>query len=333
MFMRACNAGSAEGCKNLGTQYRFGKAVDPKDPRAAAHYYGMACDKGAPSGCYELGEMLRLGVQVEVDAARSMVLYEQSCAGGYGRACSRLGYVYWNGASGTRKDLVRAYARNERGCQLGSKDACAAVGLHMMKGLGTTKDETGAFRLLDLTCKERGVAACVTLARLYSSGEVTPRDLGRAAELFQTACNSLGFDGEGSQGCYFLGVMYRDGIYVEKNVARGTDLLHRACDVGGQAVACTALGLMHHQGNLVPFDVAKAVYFFNVACAYGDAEGCTNLGAAYLTGEGVPQDRAKATKLFKYGCDRDIEKACTDLRVFATPSAPPSEARAATLNL
>ena len=152
LFMKACTSGSTKGCKNLGTQYRFGKAVDPNDPHAAARYYAIACDKGAPSGCYELAEMLRLGNQASPDPARAVVLYEQSCDGGYGQACARLGYVYGNGANGVQKDQVKGYAKNRRGCELGSKNACAGVGFQMLKGLGTAKDDVGALRLLERIC-------------------------------------------------------------------------------------------------------------------------------------------------------------------------------------
>jgi hypothetical protein len=109
-----------------------------------------------------------------------------------------------------------------------------------------------------------------------------------------------------------------------KDVPRGLELMQRACDVGGEAIACTALGSMYHYGNLVPFDASKVVRFFDLGCRYGDAQGCSNLGAAYLTGEGVRADHARATALFKYGCDRGVEKACANLRVFATPGAPAS---------
>jgi TPR repeat protein len=60
LYERACVAGVAEGCDNLGFMLASGRGA-PRDDARAASLFRAACDRGNAGGCYNLGMMYRQG--------------------------------------------------------------------------------------------------------------------------------------------------------------------------------------------------------------------------------------------------------------------------------
>jgi hypothetical protein len=74
------------------------------------------CDSGAASSCDRTGQLLQLRGSTD-----ARPLYEKACNAGHGRACFNLGNLEKEaGKVGTAKDLY------QKGCELGSTDACVA---------------------------------------------------------------------------------------------------------------------------------------------------------------------------------------------------------------
>lgn len=67
----------------------------------------------------------------------------------------------------------------------------------------------------------------------------------------------------------------------------------------GDVKAQHYLGLMYTQGQGVPKDHAKAVFWFKKATKAGHIPSAYNLGFRYLRGEGVPQDPKTAAVLIR----------------------------------
>ena len=69
----------------------------------------------------------------------------------------------------------------------------------------------------------------------------------------------------------------------------------------GDVEAQLKLGTMYVQGEGVPEDDTKAVYWFHQAAEQGQAEAQSKLGFMYAQGEGVPEDDAEAVRLVPNG--------------------------------
>ncbi|HQL08649.1 MAG TPA: tetratricopeptide repeat protein, partial [Lentisphaeria bacterium] len=62
----------------------------------------------------------------------------------------------------------------------------------------------------------------------------------------------------------------------------------------GNADAQCKLGIMYHDGEGAPKDLAEAVKWLRKAAEQGHADAQSRLGYLYATGEGVPKDLAEA---------------------------------------
>jgi TPR repeat protein len=120
-YERACDGGVVQGCSSLAAiEMREGGG----DKTRAAGHFGKACDAGDASGCANLAAMYSLGQGVARDPARAAALLERACGAGLGVACARLGEAYARG-DGVPADPARASALKDDGCKKGFAPACA----------------------------------------------------------------------------------------------------------------------------------------------------------------------------------------------------------------
>jgi hypothetical protein len=88
----------------------------------------------------------------------------------------------------------------------------------------------------------------------------------------------------------------------------------RACDEGWMA-GCDGLAGMYFMGGPdLLADKPRAAALAERACTGGNAHACSNLGLMYKNGDGVPRDEAKALDCLKRACDLGMAQACTWLR-------------------
>jgi hypothetical protein len=80
--------------------------AEAKDLRAA-------CGSGDFAACNALAEKMQKGEYVLRDDAGAAAPFEQSCAGGVGEACARLGVIYQR-VRGVKRDSARAAACGRR---------------------------------------------------------------------------------------------------------------------------------------------------------------------------------------------------------------------------
>lgn len=77
----------------------------------------------------------------------------------------------------------------------------------------------------------------------------------------------------------------------------------------GNATAQFEVGFMCSNGQGVPQDYAKALYWYHLAAAQGNAEAQYNIGVLYDQGKGVPQDDAKAIEWYSKPAAQDLAQA------------------------
>ena len=120
-YEKACNAGLATACSNLGQIYEQGLVDEQKDIEKALKLYKLACDSGDGVGCYNEAMGLKSYIESEnlkthkIDRtkaeARVLKLLAKSCELEYAQSCFLLAKL-----SG---DEAKADALYKRACQLG----------------------------------------------------------------------------------------------------------------------------------------------------------------------------------------------------------------------
>ena len=251
---QACEGGYVVACGRLGNMYYEGEGV-PQDLARAAEIVERACDGGDFGYCHMLGHRYYEGEGVAQDRARAAEFYEIACEGGDAMGCSDLGFSYARG-EGVPKDLTRAMNLYERACDSGVAPAGC---YNLYEGEGVPEDFTRAAEVYEQRCDGTDPTGCYNLGYMHSAGQVAGpdaldflrgrsnlafrrsvrqgvrRDLARAAEFFQRAC-----DGGIASGCYQFALLNDDGDGMPRDQALAREAYQRACD-GGLQVACEQL--------------------------------------------------------------------------------------------
>jgi TPR repeat protein len=107
---------------------------------------------------------------------------------------------------------------------------------------------------------------------------------------------------------YALGHMYANGEGAPKDVAKAVEWYQMAADQGNIYVQ-VLLGKIYEDGEGVPKDIAKAIEWYQKAAAQGDAKTQYKLGDMYYKGDGVPKDATKAVEWWKKAAAQGHEAA------------------------
>lgn len=142
---QACHAGHPEGCVIAGvTLARDSRAFDHRDAikrryAEACEVAVASCERGNREMCVTAG-----GCMLEGDKRQAQALFEQLCIDGSARACGLAG--------DHAKTPAIAAAMYDRGCALGSKDACVDAAAAEQLGLGVPEDPGHAQALFSEAC-------------------------------------------------------------------------------------------------------------------------------------------------------------------------------------
>jgi clan AA aspartic protease (TIGR02281 family) len=105
-----------------------------------------------------------------------------------------------------------------------------------------------------------------------------------------------------------LGVSYRDGAGVEKNLTEAAKWWSKAAEQG-DAEAQRNLGSCYYYGEGVEKNYAEAVKWLRKAAEQGNAEAQRNLGNRYYHGEGVEKDYSEAVKWYRKATEQNLVMA------------------------
>lgn len=127
----------------------------------------------------------------------------------------------------------------------------------------------------------------------YLESERTPENLKKAlAYAEELAAAGV------PNGALALGVMYGDGVAVEKNDELAVEWLRKAA-AGGSSGGAANLGLRYLQGTGVPVDLEEGFRLLTHAYDLGFIAAASPLGYMYMTGIFVEQDGGKAQTLLQ----------------------------------
>lgn len=128
-------------------------------------------------------------------------------------------------------------------------------------------------------------------------------DYGEAFSKFSLACQ-----GNETQACEQLAVMYHTGKSVQKDTQKAFELYVKACD-GKSKYACSMAGGMKNVGEGVKKDIDGAIELLQKACELGEGHACSVVGAFYLDRQGAG-DFKKAKDFFDISCKSGDELGC-----------------------
>ena len=153
-------------------------------------------------------------------------------------------------------------------------------------------------------CDEGETEICLVLGERFFKGKGVSKDLAKAREFFQKAC-----DAGDTNTC--------KKYELTQDTSKFKAILQKACDSGSQN-ACPRLGeLYFEESKSVGKDIAKAKELYQKACDLGSANGCYELAVSYNIGRGVSQDINKAKELYKKACElkgKDRDLACENFK-------------------
>ena len=168
---------------------------------------------------------------------------------------------------------------------------------------------------------------CFQIAESYRKGNGVPRDVARAAQFYEHACDGghteacsiLGLirdggevykeacDGGDAEGCWHLGNIYEEGDGESRDYGRAQESYRLAC-AGGYAQGCRDLARY-----FIDKDPSQVVDLYKQACDGGDATACNALGVMYGDGNGVVENSSRAADLYKQACDGGEPWGCRNL--------------------
>lgn len=178
------------------------------------------------------------------------------------------------------------------------KARCTEAQLARCKAIKVRRDQAVCAELVQFgarageACAAGDAAACAQAAYNARWGSFEPKDVTRAIELGEQACQ-----GKQARGCEIAASLLRyggDGIKADR--ARAQRLYGTACELEPSFTACNAAAEIALGGKRP--DGKTAVTYFERLCDKPDAAGCTRAAMYHEKGSfGLKVDKAKAKAL------------------------------------
>lgn len=270
-FSKAVNASHKYAQYSLAGLYYRGQGVE-QNYEQALHLYACSADQGNPYADYELAKMYRDGIGTGKSAAQSDAYFIRAYDG----------FLQLEAKSHDDKLQYR-------------------LGQMLHTGTGTEKDDTAAAEYWERSAKLGNVNAQYALGKLWlENGGGDPEQavawITKAAEAGNAAAQ------------YALGKIYRDGEYVQRDIAKAVELFTQSAEQKNE-YAAYQLGRLYLAGEDIPKDVTAAVKWLKFSTDLGNQYAQYALAKLYLTGEDVPQDISRAVELFTQAANQKNEYA------------------------
>jgi hypothetical protein len=177
--------GSGPAANELGVIYMEGKLAE-QNRAAAGHYFAVACQAGNADGCANLATQFLFlhEAKSDKDVVRALKRLERECGEtSDGRACYLMGYAYENGM-GRPRDEARARQLYADGCRRGNLDACKALVRTSCSGSGEPIELGAVIATLEAAGTAGDAESCVYVA--YTS--LIQGDEAKARAWLEKAC-------------------------------------------------------------------------------------------------------------------------------------------------
>ena len=219
----------------------YKKDSSAEDIKRAAVLYKSEASKGNLLAVFDLGKLYASDLLQRKDDELSAKYYKQALDGflkieptaGDMTAYIqyRIGKMYCYGL-GTEKDLKQAFDWFSKSAVKGNKFAQFSLANMYYYGNGVEKDLSEAFRWYSNADKQGQPYAAYAIAQMYSNGEGVAADKDLAHIYYQKALNGF-LDLENKDRAddnlfYKIGMMYKNGLGTEKDIAKAVDYFKRS---------------------------------------------------------------------------------------------------------
>ncbi|MBQ7677036.1 MAG: sel1 repeat family protein [Lachnospiraceae bacterium] len=298
-----------------------------KDENASPLDYQLLSEKellvlaydGDKEAAYQLGMLYDYGTRgAEQSFSKALSWYQAADAANYPKAACALGYMYLNGCGVTQNiDVAEQYFNR----------AVAFTDMEGYVGLGRValaRDPVDGEKALDLF-NQANRAGIVD--GIYFVGYLAEKGIGlpepnypRALALYQRILNRYDTDEKlrvpdtyaFDNACVRLGIMYMEGLGVEKNYGTAREYFTRAAN-NGYAMAQYYMGIVYESGRGVPKNYDEALRWFNLAADQDYAPAINQIGYMYFVGEGVEANFEQAVYYQKLAAALGSVKAQVNL--------------------
>lgn len=320
-YQRACRKDYASGCTRAAEFFRDGRAGTPS-PRRASRWFRRGCDQGDPAGCHglALGQLANDPLLADVEQAYGLMA--DACDHSYAPACVQLSVLLSDGMLIEPSEALAAVYR-ERACEAGDGATCTALGRE-------DAEPVAASHHFGMACGHGESRGCALQARAYELGLGVDRNLVRAGQLYQQACEGgvseacgraisvgsiAGVDAVALRGlyarlceasnlaaCHYLAGLHRDGVGGPPNQDTAAELYRRSC--GSAASSCNTFAFAPTE-----YDQTPTLAWLESACN-DDVHACTVLGELHEHGFwGQAQPEIAAT-YYERACAGDSGRGC-----------------------
>ena len=159
-FEEDCNNGKTISCYNMGLMYDYGDGVDEDDEKAL-DFYIKACDKNYYTGCTKAALIYEESKTVKENKKEALKLYTKACGGGDGFACHYVALDYSKRKTKAMKNIsIGLYTQ---ACENGYAPSCIYLGRMYRDSRAVTRDLEKAKEMFNLACEENNHLGCKEL--------------------------------------------------------------------------------------------------------------------------------------------------------------------------
>ena len=256
-YLKSCQNGDGQGCRNMATLYLKGLGVK-KDANKAFEYVKRGCELNNASSCTKLGNIYDDNKMYQ----KSAEAYMKGCQLNSGVSCNNIGNMYMHG-----QGVVKNYALSEnflnKALQLGYNAYNNLGFLYYKKG-----DDAKAKEYYIKGCDLKGTVACNNLAMLYSDH----KNYFKAYNTFIKSCN-LG-NAKGCNGASMI--LYNKQVSIPNPQQMMFKLDSNSCEMNN-AIGCANLAYDYKKGIGVASDIKKAKVYYKKSCKLGNSNSCKQL--------------------------------------------------------
>ena len=295
----------------------YKKDSSAEDIKRAAVLYKSEAAKGNLLAVFDLGKLYASDLLQRKDDELSAKYYKQALDGflkieptaGDMTAYIqyRIGKMYCYGL-GTEKNLKQAFDWFSKSAVKGNKFAQFSLANMYYYGNGVEKDLSEAFRWYSNADKQGQPYAAYAIAQMYSNGEGVAADKDLAHIYYQKALNGF-LDLENKDRAddnlfYKIGMMYKNGLGTEKDIAKAVDYFKRS------ALMDNKNGLYEYGKTLISSDyekrdVEKGLSYLRKAIEYGNINAKRFYAMQYISGENIDQDIDTGLKMLHEEADKN----------------------------
>ena len=190
-FLVSCGAGNFKSCFNAGLFFEKHRATDLKrntNRKTALSLFDQSCAGGFQRACVVAARYYRSLNDGVNDYPRAMALLNAACAADEIGGCEDLAEMLYRGIGGSA-DLPRAASLFKKSCDGGGLAlSCFNYGLMRNKGQGGAIDDAASLAYYRLACRKGSSEGCINLAGHYSERGTFSEDKKIGRDLMRQTC-------------------------------------------------------------------------------------------------------------------------------------------------